>query len=220
MTTQSLISVFGLLFLRRLPECGIDTRGASLIVSVQITVLNLSGLVTGPILKRYPCRQLAFTGALLVTAGLFLTGYATSLLAFICTYSAFTGAYVYSQRDWAECKTCYYRSWNRIALPDEVLRNKLVFQHVAGTCRRTDRRGYRNRSDAAPAPRPVPAGEVQFPGDGDDSVGRERPRHGRGGALPASGVAHEGSINDNATGYREHWRNAFSSEGERQKRRR
>ncbi|KAL0279201.1 UNVERIFIED_CONTAM: hypothetical protein PYX00_000808 [Menopon gallinae] len=91
MTTQSLISVFGLLFIRRLPECGIDTSGASLIVSVQITILNLSGLVTGPILKTFSCRQLAFAGGAMVTAGLFLTGYATSLLAFISTYSVFTG---------------------------------------------------------------------------------------------------------------------------------
>lgn len=91
MTTQSLISVFGLLFLERLFELKITTQGASIIMSIQTTTLNVSGLIAGPLIKRFSYRKVALAGAVLVVTGLLLTTLASSLLGFVFTYSIFTG---------------------------------------------------------------------------------------------------------------------------------
>ncbi|KAK6624792.1 hypothetical protein RUM44_011652 [Polyplax serrata] len=91
MTTQALISVFGLLFIQRLSELDIATGGASVVMGVQTTTLNLSGLAIGPLMKRFSCRQTAAVGSFLVVGGLLLTTFADSISKFIFTYSVFTG---------------------------------------------------------------------------------------------------------------------------------
>lgn len=91
MTTQSLVSVFGLLFSQRLTELGIETGGAAVMMSVQTTTLNLSGLIIGPIIRKFSYRKAATAGATLVVTGLLLTTYANSLATYIFTYSVFTG---------------------------------------------------------------------------------------------------------------------------------
>ena len=91
MTTQSLISVFGLLFIQRFSDLGITTKGASIIMGMQTTSLNLSGLIIGPVIKKYSYRKTAAMGAILVVVGLLLTRHADSLIKFIFSYSLFTG---------------------------------------------------------------------------------------------------------------------------------
>lgn len=90
-TTNSLVSVFGLLFSQRLSEIGVSTRGATIIFSVQTTCVNLSGLLIGPLLQRLSFRQTAMIGAFLVVSGLLLTLLSDSVSKFAFTYGLFTG---------------------------------------------------------------------------------------------------------------------------------
>lgn len=94
MTTQALVSVFGFLFSQRLAELEIATSGAAVILSVQSTFLNLSGLFTGALIRRFSYQKVAITGALLMMSGLMLTTLADSLTAYILTYGVFTGNFL------------------------------------------------------------------------------------------------------------------------------
>lgn len=91
MTSQSLLSVFSLLFSQRLEELNIDTKGAAAILSMQTTSLNLSGLLTGIMIKKFAYRGTAFLGSFFVVSGLLMTTYSNSLTAFIFTYGLPTG---------------------------------------------------------------------------------------------------------------------------------
>lgn len=91
MTTQALVSVFGFLFSQRLAELNIATSGAAVILSVQSTVMNLSGLYTGALIRKFSYQKVAISGALLMMTGLMLTTLANSLTTYIVTYGICTG---------------------------------------------------------------------------------------------------------------------------------
>lgn len=91
MTTQSFVSTFGLLFGEALHAMGQATTGAALVMNFMSATTNLSGLVTGPIMKYFSYRQVAILGGLLFSIGLLLASAATNITHLILTYSLLSG---------------------------------------------------------------------------------------------------------------------------------
>ncbi|XP_053975310.1 monocarboxylate transporter 2 isoform X1 [Hylaeus volcanicus] len=91
LSLRSLDPSFGLLFHDPLEELDIDSTGTSLIMSILDAIVNFSGLLIGPLLKKYSYRQVAFFGSLLSCTGLILTSRANSMFHIICTYSILGG---------------------------------------------------------------------------------------------------------------------------------
>ncbi|XP_076636847.1 monocarboxylate transporter 2-like isoform X4 [Colletes latitarsis] len=60
-------------------------------MSILDSIVNFSGLLIGPLLKKYSYRQVAFFGSLLSCTGLILTSRANSMFHIICTYSILGG---------------------------------------------------------------------------------------------------------------------------------
>ncbi|XP_076762853.1 monocarboxylate transporter 2-like [Xylocopa sonorina] len=88
---KSLDPSFGLLFHDPLEELGIASTGASFIMSIFDAIFNFSGLLVGPLLKKYSYRTVALCGSLLSCTGLILTSRANSMFHIICTYSILGG---------------------------------------------------------------------------------------------------------------------------------
>ncbi|XP_076636845.1 monocarboxylate transporter 2-like isoform X2 [Colletes latitarsis] len=91
LSLRSLDPSFGLLFHDPLEELDVDSTGTSLIMSILDSIVNFSGLLIGPLLKKYSYRQVAFFGSLLSCTGLILTSRANSMFHIICTYSILGG---------------------------------------------------------------------------------------------------------------------------------
>ncbi|XP_043260775.1 monocarboxylate transporter 12-like [Colletes gigas] len=91
LSLRSLDPSFGLLFHDPLEELDVDSTGTSLIMSILDAIVNFSGLLIGPLLKKYSYRQVAFFGSLLSCTGLILTSRANSMFHIICTYSILGG---------------------------------------------------------------------------------------------------------------------------------
>ncbi|KAK1129011.1 hypothetical protein K0M31_020145 [Melipona bicolor] len=91
LSLRSLDPSFGLLFHDLFEELDIDSTGASLVMSILDAIVNFSGLLVGPLLKKYSYRQVAFFGSLLSCTGLILTSRANSMLHIVCTYSVLGG---------------------------------------------------------------------------------------------------------------------------------
>lgn len=91
LSLRSLDPSFGLLFQDLLENLNVDSTGTSVIISVLDAIVNLSGFLVGPLLKKFSYRQVAFFGSLLSCSGLILTSRADSMLYIICTYSILGG---------------------------------------------------------------------------------------------------------------------------------
>ncbi|XP_060658990.1 monocarboxylate transporter 13 [Drosophila nasuta] len=91
MTNQSILSVFGQLFVGELRRMQEDTFTAALITNLNSLALNFSGLFIGPAIKSFKPRNVAACGCLLVSFGLVLCSFATQTWHFIVGYSGFVG---------------------------------------------------------------------------------------------------------------------------------
>ncbi|KAF4529198.1 hypothetical protein B566_EDAN011444 [Ephemera danica] len=91
MTTQSLVSTFGLLFGDALHSMGQETTGAALVLNVMSAISNLSGLITGPVIRRFSFRKVALAGGVLFSSGIFLASSATSMMQLIFSFSLLSG---------------------------------------------------------------------------------------------------------------------------------
>ncbi|XP_017049777.1 monocarboxylate transporter 13 isoform X2 [Drosophila ficusphila] len=91
MTNQSILSVFGQLFVNELNEMKEDTFTAALITNLNSLALNFSGLFIGPAIKSFKPRNVAATGCVLVSFGLALCAFGTQSWHFIVGYSFFVG---------------------------------------------------------------------------------------------------------------------------------
>ncbi|XP_011862379.1 PREDICTED: uncharacterized protein LOC105559003 [Vollenhovia emeryi] len=91
LSLRSLDPSFGLLFKDLLEDLNVDSTGTTVIMSVLDAIVNFSGFLVGPLLKRYSYRQVAFFGSLLSCSGLIITSQANSMLYIICSYSILGG---------------------------------------------------------------------------------------------------------------------------------
>ncbi|XP_030383929.1 monocarboxylate transporter 13 [Scaptodrosophila lebanonensis] len=91
MTNQSILSVFGQLFVGELKRMHEDTFTAALITNLNSLALNFSGLFIGPAIKSFKPRNVAATGCVLVSLGLAICSLATEVWHFVIGYSIFVG---------------------------------------------------------------------------------------------------------------------------------
>lgn len=83
--------MFGLLFGDQIIKLGGGASGIALIMNMASLFLNLSGLITGPLLKTCTPRAITMTGSSMVTVGLMSSSFAYQLWHLIITYSFFVG---------------------------------------------------------------------------------------------------------------------------------
>ncbi|KAJ6641682.1 Monocarboxylate transporter 12 [Pseudolycoriella hygida] len=88
---QSLISIFGLLFGEHLQSLGQTTVGAALVMNLNSVSLNFSGLIIGPLLKRYSPRVVCAAGSLLTGLGLVLSSFTNELWQVCISYGFLVG---------------------------------------------------------------------------------------------------------------------------------
>uniref|UniRef100_A0A182TBJ8 Major facilitator superfamily (MFS) profile domain-containing protein n=1 Tax=Anopheles maculatus TaxID=74869 RepID=A0A182TBJ8_9DIPT len=86
-----MVSVFGLMFADYLASLGEHAFGAALVMNVCNISLNFSGLITGPIIKRFKPRKAAILGSLLTGSALTLCSYSTKLWQIVLSYSVTFG---------------------------------------------------------------------------------------------------------------------------------
>ncbi|XP_047112345.1 monocarboxylate transporter 9-like [Schistocerca piceifrons] len=91
LATRSIEPSFGLLFGDELRELGVETTGASVIMSAYDATINFSGLFVGPLIKIYSYRKVALVGCVLSAVGLILTAPANSMAHILATYSIVGG---------------------------------------------------------------------------------------------------------------------------------
>ncbi|KAG5336532.1 MOT1 protein, partial [Acromyrmex charruanus] len=91
LSLRSLDPSFGLLFKDLLENLNVDSTWTSIIMSVLDAIVNFSGFLIGPLLKKYSYRQVAFFGSLLSCSGLIITSQANSIPYIICSYSVLGG---------------------------------------------------------------------------------------------------------------------------------
>lgn len=90
-TNQAVMSVFGLLFGPHFVELRETRSRIALVMNLSCVFLNLSGLMTAPLLRRFSPRQVAILGCSLVGAGLMASSITTSLEQILVTYSLIVG---------------------------------------------------------------------------------------------------------------------------------
>ncbi|PBC27540.1 Monocarboxylate transporter [Apis cerana cerana] len=82
---------FGLIFRERFFSLGITATQTSLIVHLNGTITCSLGLISGPMMKRFTFRKVAFLGGFIVIVGICAAAYAISLPSIIITYCIIVG---------------------------------------------------------------------------------------------------------------------------------
>ncbi|XP_053950576.1 monocarboxylate transporter 9 [Anastrepha ludens] len=89
MVTFGLAQQFGIIFRDYMYSIGITSSQLTTIINTQIAVSALTGLLNGPLFRRYTYRQVAFGGAALIFLGMFLSVFAQSFLFYMMSFSFF-----------------------------------------------------------------------------------------------------------------------------------
>ena len=82
---------FGLIFAERFMSLGITATQISLILHLNGTITCSLGLISGPMMKRFTFRKVAFCGGLIIAIGIYMTAFAVSLPSIIITYCVIIG---------------------------------------------------------------------------------------------------------------------------------
>ncbi|XP_018400270.1 PREDICTED: monocarboxylate transporter 9-like isoform X1 [Cyphomyrmex costatus] len=82
---------FGLIFAERFASLGITATQTSLILHLNGTITCSLGLISGPMMKRFAFRQVAYFGSLTVVLGICAAAFAVSLPTLIITYCIVIG---------------------------------------------------------------------------------------------------------------------------------
>lgn len=82
---------FGLIFTERFTSLGITATQTSLILHLNGTITCSLGLISGPMMKRFAFRQVAYFGCLTIVLGISATAFAVSLPMLIITYCVIIG---------------------------------------------------------------------------------------------------------------------------------
>ncbi|XP_059479595.1 monocarboxylate transporter 5-like [Neocloeon triangulifer] len=85
------IQNFALIFSEKFKGYGITTTDLSLILNINSAVCNGLGLLNGPMLRKFSCRQVGVYGALLLFCGTYLTSLATTMPYFIISFGVVFG---------------------------------------------------------------------------------------------------------------------------------
>ncbi|XP_050446369.1 monocarboxylate transporter 9-like isoform X2 [Cataglyphis hispanica] len=82
---------FGLIFAERFTSLGITATQTSLILHLNGTITCSLGLISGPMMKRFAFRQVAYFGGLTIVLGICTAAFAISLPTLIITYCVIIG---------------------------------------------------------------------------------------------------------------------------------
>ncbi|KAL6440491.1 hypothetical protein ACFW04_003188 [Cataglyphis niger] len=82
---------FGLIFAERFTSLGITATQTSLILHLNGTITCSLGLISGPMMKRFAFRQVAYFGGLTIVLGICTVAFAVSLPTLIITYCVIIG---------------------------------------------------------------------------------------------------------------------------------
>ncbi|XP_076645767.1 spaetzle domain-containing protein 4 isoform X4 [Halictus rubicundus] len=82
---------FGLIFSERFLALGITATQTSLILHLNGTITCSLGLISGPMMKRFSFRKVAFAGSLTIAVGICMTAFAVSVPSIIATYCIIVG---------------------------------------------------------------------------------------------------------------------------------
>lgn len=88
---QALLSVFGLMFGSYFTLLNESKTRIALVMNLSSAFLNLTGLITGPLMRTFSPRKVAICGSLLVSVGLMLSSFTSGLSQIIFTYSFLVG---------------------------------------------------------------------------------------------------------------------------------
>lgn len=88
---QSLVSLFGLLYGDKIHSITPSTGAAALIMNIASLFLNISGLLTGPLLKFYSPRALTMFATFISGSGLILSSFSTEIWHLLLSYSMCVG---------------------------------------------------------------------------------------------------------------------------------
>lgn len=78
---------FGFIFRERLTELGMTSSQITTIINTQPAISACTGLLNGPMFRRFSFRQVAIAGALFNFVGLFLTAFSNTFLSYMITYA-------------------------------------------------------------------------------------------------------------------------------------
>ncbi|XP_013118780.2 monocarboxylate transporter 1 [Stomoxys calcitrans] len=82
---------FGIIFHQHMTELKISNTQLTTIINTQIAVSGLTGIINGPLFRRFSYRQVGLIGSVLSFAGLFACAFADSFLWFIFSFSCCYG---------------------------------------------------------------------------------------------------------------------------------
>ncbi|XP_076224013.1 monocarboxylate transporter 9-like isoform X2 [Nomia melanderi] len=91
MSTLPIQQCFGLIFTERFLSLGIAATQTSLILHLNGTITCSLGLISGPMMRRFTFRKVAFVGSLTIAAGICMTAFAVSVPSIIMTYCIVVG---------------------------------------------------------------------------------------------------------------------------------
>ncbi|XP_068158615.1 monocarboxylate transporter 7 [Drosophila tropicalis] len=91
LVTFALAQQFGILFRERMENLGISNPQMTTIINTQIAVSAFTGLLNGPLFRRYTYRAVALVGSLLTFLGLFWMVFAESFAIYILSFSLMYG---------------------------------------------------------------------------------------------------------------------------------
>ncbi|XP_046820238.1 monocarboxylate transporter 9-like [Vespa crabro] len=82
---------YGLIFGKRFTSLGISATQTSLILHLNGTICCSLGLISGPMMKKFSCRKVAFFGSFTIVIGISTTAFALSLPTIIVGYCVIIG---------------------------------------------------------------------------------------------------------------------------------
>ncbi|KAH8275746.1 hypothetical protein KR026_004458 [Drosophila bipectinata] len=91
LVTFALAQQFGILFRDRMADLGISSSELTTIINTQIAVSAFTGLLNGPLFRRYTYRVVALWGSVLTFVGLFWMVFAASFTVYLLSFSIIYG---------------------------------------------------------------------------------------------------------------------------------
>ncbi|XP_017036462.1 monocarboxylate transporter 7 [Drosophila kikkawai] len=91
LVTFALAQQFGILFRDRMANLGISSSELTTIINTQIAVSAFTGLLNGPLFRRYTYRVVALWGSVLTFAGLFWMVFADTFTVYLLSFSIIYG---------------------------------------------------------------------------------------------------------------------------------
>ncbi|XP_046802910.1 uncharacterized protein LOC111677395 [Lucilia cuprina] len=91
LVTFALAQQFGIIFRDHMSQLGISSSQLTTIINIQIAVSAITGLLNGPLFRRFSFRQVALFGSFLTFFGLFACAFANSFLFYCLSFSVCYG---------------------------------------------------------------------------------------------------------------------------------